>query len=1368
MKNDTLQQAAKYSKKRQQKKRWYRVLTCLAAVVVFCTTYALILPAITMEKTPICGKEEHVHSEACYAYENVVDEPTPTPTVEPTHEATVEPTVEPTPEATSEPTLESSPELTPEPTMEPVPVAEETAVPEETPHAEPTMSPEETPAPTLEPTPMPEPTPEPTVEPTPEPTVEPTPEITPEPTMEPIPEPVLICGMEEHTHDEVACYETAHDEVEIQSTERKITRDITVYQLNSYKETGATVIFYGGSADSHGYDMNFSYWTAIIVEESVSGALYVADCITSSEIDKSAYQAESENGFVLLIWHTNVAVDMLNINVGDFVSVPFDYKQVGAYTEAGYGTITFADGEFKEDKDNSSKLEIVKSADTDELITVNLYDYNNKINDLWRADSKYPGFQQDKGSINVGSSFSQFQSFNFGNNITSDLSAGESGVTRKEGDINKTNSSYGEIDYGAANIPISDAIYPTLIDGYPALADRTSLKYLFTDSEYAIKQNKQNINGLFRKNEVTGSYHFNSRENHAQFNSENDTFTLYKQMISSNFMMYPFGNFLPFNDIVQQSAQTSSIDRAYFLSIADSAQYKANSGMGEEYGTLAKQLDIFINLMDDAYGTNWVAADAVNQYFVEAGLGARFAQSDALLQNLYTIDYDEPTNFFFGMEMQMDFMQPKEGWTGNDGHQPMVFYFTGDDDVWVYIDDVLFLDLSGIHRHVGGEIDFVNGLVKYYVLDVSIGDVSSEPYKTVTFQEILGDSSDLNEKGTFENYSIHSFNFYYMERGAGSGVCRMNFNFPLLKQNAISVAKELTVDEQDKLALLGNPDFKFQILKADDSGAKTEELFIGEGVAFEIYDDKNNKIGSGTTLANGVFTLKAGQRAEFNNISENAGKYYVRELLDPAAFEQYGSITVDGSSTTTNYDVTVGADCFTGVSSSVKDASDGTTVFHFKNQITFNKLGTLEIQKVLNAYSQTRAVPEFEFAVTLDDSLVPIGTEYTVTDAAGAVSTRTVVTEGILVVPAGATAKLANMIAGTKFTVQETGASAAGYAVTYSGSEGVSVDGNKASGTIVVDSGVSVTVTNSENGTSLSVPVKKTILNPDGTEHTFRFKLEQTTDAGGKTLKENGVVQEVDISVTTTAEAAFALNYLEKAVETFPTTFYYRIAEVEEDGANVDYDESIYVMEVTVSKPEGVLAAEITRMWKDGTEMSVLGAPSPMEFTNMLLADLTLRKVLSGVESNGEFEFNVEMKQGEIPINGTFSATKKDAVANETMCDVTFLDGTATIKLKADESITIFNLPQGAVWTITETNAEGFHTIWRIDDTGSTQFGTGAGGTLTGNNFVVCTNAATYVLPNTGGTGTNLYTAGGVMMLLSAASLLLCKYKKRRHAQQIS
>ena len=59
--------AERYASAHKRKRRWYQVTTCLAAAVVFCTTYALILPAITLEKQ--CALPEHTHTEACYTSE---------------------------------------------------------------------------------------------------------------------------------------------------------------------------------------------------------------------------------------------------------------------------------------------------------------------------------------------------------------------------------------------------------------------------------------------------------------------------------------------------------------------------------------------------------------------------------------------------------------------------------------------------------------------------------------------------------------------------------------------------------------------------------------------------------------------------------------------------------------------------------------------------------------------------------------------------------------------------------------------------------------------------------------------------------------------------------------------------------------------------------------------------------------------------------------------------------------------------------------------------------------------------------------------------------------------------------------------------
>ena len=58
--------------KQKRRKLRYKVVGILACLVVFCTSYALILPAITMERTACCGKEEHQHDESCYAESEIL------------------------------------------------------------------------------------------------------------------------------------------------------------------------------------------------------------------------------------------------------------------------------------------------------------------------------------------------------------------------------------------------------------------------------------------------------------------------------------------------------------------------------------------------------------------------------------------------------------------------------------------------------------------------------------------------------------------------------------------------------------------------------------------------------------------------------------------------------------------------------------------------------------------------------------------------------------------------------------------------------------------------------------------------------------------------------------------------------------------------------------------------------------------------------------------------------------------------------------------------------------------------------------------------------------------------------------------------
>ena len=66
MDRELLQHAEKYRKRRQRKSVWKNIMSVLGGVMVFCVTYALILPAITQAKDVFCGKEEHIHDDSCY------------------------------------------------------------------------------------------------------------------------------------------------------------------------------------------------------------------------------------------------------------------------------------------------------------------------------------------------------------------------------------------------------------------------------------------------------------------------------------------------------------------------------------------------------------------------------------------------------------------------------------------------------------------------------------------------------------------------------------------------------------------------------------------------------------------------------------------------------------------------------------------------------------------------------------------------------------------------------------------------------------------------------------------------------------------------------------------------------------------------------------------------------------------------------------------------------------------------------------------------------------------------------------------------------------------------------------------------------
>lgn len=572
-----------------------------------------------------------------------------------------------------------------------------------------------------------------------------------------------------------------------------------------------------------------------------------------------------------------------NYTVGTEIKLNFDLSSVDTYylgrankgNPIGQIYLYDDDVEPNEKEVRNNNLQPIDHASTLDKVSINLFDYDNTINDTWKNNNELPGFNNS----NPKSANSQSNGWTwagFGDIAVKDFLASYAGVANK-GQINKTS---GNIPFIAVNEQaISSSISP---EGYPQLKDGTSLSYLFEDGGSVSKVNQQNIDGLFQYDEETHTYYFNSRENVAIYNDDTNMFELYDGMLTPNYTTYVFGNFLPFADI-QTAKRVSEIDRSYMVDLLESSAYKKKY----ETDPIKKQMSqitfdflySYITVADKKFGNkNWTYLDSMNDVFKtlgfhkdENGNFVPLTEDDLDFSKLYNIDFDDEKNFWFGMSQEVNFYQPENGMVGENNQYEMVYKFTGDDDFWLYIDGDLFIDLTGLHRHHGAEINFSNGTVSYYQTDVNNkGDLIEEPVLVKTFSEIVSDQSKLNEDGTFKDASdfmnenrtdflpgydeetvmkecSHNLKLFYMERGSGSGVCRMNFNFPIIETDFndaninLHIEKEISSDDTsfDKIMLDEGKEYIFGISLKEIITVGDNEMLSGK----EIKGTVSNKTG---------------------------------------------------------------------------------------------------------------------------------------------------------------------------------------------------------------------------------------------------------------------------------------------------------------------------------------------------------------------------------------------------------------------------------------------------------------------------------------------------------------------------------------------
>ena len=172
-------------------------------------------------------------------------------------------------------------------------------------------------------------------------------------------------------------------------------------------------------------------------------------------------------------------------------------------------------------------------------------------------------------------------------------------------------------------------------------------------------------------------------------------------------------------------------------------------------------------------------------------------------------------NYGFGAKLQFDFTLTKDGkvvvgkdTSGQNIEVPIKFFFSGDDDVWVYIDGELMLDVGGAHGKASGLLEFgANNTVTPYVSSnkntdqndtmVYKGYGSGETTKTVKYN---GQPITFNSKGTtktLKDQSTHTLTMYYMERGMWESNMALAFNFP--DHNELQVEKQVDVSDVNPL-----------------------------------------------------------------------------------------------------------------------------------------------------------------------------------------------------------------------------------------------------------------------------------------------------------------------------------------------------------------------------------------------------------------------------------------------------------------------------------------------------------------------------------------------------------------------------------------
>ena len=460
-----------------------------------------------------------------------------------------------------------------------------------------------------------------------------------------------------------------------------------------------------------------------------------------------------------------------------------------------------------------------------------------------------------------------------------------------------------------------------------------------------------NANHLFLKSVYDESkyFYYSSFDNYAYLNQTGDNagnFSVYKQIgtpNNSNIFYYQRGNFMPYNEI-------------------ENGKLSTNKNYYDEQGNPLSQND------------------------------ARYGEE------LYKT---QGTTYHFGLNMSASFAQPKDGIV--DG-SPMVFEFNGDDDMWVFIDGVLVLDIGGCHDARSGSINFQTG-------DVNVQGVTPTNIKAL-FKAANADMSKFAEgENYFKNYTAHEIKVFYMERGAGASNCKLKFNIPTVPKGSVNITKEIGNINEGSFS---DVNFNFKLYVEDENGDvirnndSTKYSLVKDG-AYTLIDGSKTK--EMLTEEDGSFTLKHGQTAQFTQF--DMGKKYFVEETDVVQNQYDEFIVNDVQLTTANGSIIEGEDGSSFIIRSQALVVGTDLTVNFQNFCTGDNLQDLVIEKVLTSGSSEDT---YELTVTVGGHLFE--GEF-IRNEAKEDENREHAVKGKIYVKAGDQIRIPKIPSGTSFEVKE-------------------------------------------------------------------------------------------------------------------------------------------------------------------------------------------------------------------------------------------------------------------------------------------------------------------------------------------------------------